>query len=346
MRAFSYHRVETAEAATKAARAAIDHEHAASSLPAVIRPGQFIAGGTNMVDYMTLGVVRPAALVDINRLPASRYAQIEFGAEGLRLGALVRMAQAEDHPLIRSRYPVIRDALRLAASRQIRNMASLGGNVLQRTRCEYFRETSWPCNKRDPGSGCAALEGCNRQHAILGTSEHCIAAYAGDFAQALIALDARVETLGHASGPRAIRFEELHRLPGSTPQLETILEPGELITAIIVPAGSWTTRSRYLKIRDRQSYQFALAAAAVALDLEGETVREVRIALGGVATVPWRARAAEAVLRGQLLDEAAAMRAADAAFSGARTRPHNAFKVSLGKATLARALLEARAMEV
>jgi xanthine dehydrogenase YagS FAD-binding subunit len=345
VRPFTYHRVDSAEAAAKAAHGAI-HGQVAADVPSVHRPAQFIAGGTNMVDYMALDVVRPEVLIDLNRLPSSRYGRIEAGPQGLRLGALVRMAQAEDHPLVRSQYPVIHEALQLAASRQIRNMASLGGNVLQRTRCEYFRETSWACNKRNPGSGCAAIDGCNREHAILGTSPHCIAAYPGDFAQALIALDGSVETVGRAAGPRAIRFADLHRLPGDAPQLETILEPGELITAITVPSGPWTARSHYLKIRDRQSYQFALTAAAVALDLQGETVREARIALGGVATVPWRAREAEASLRGQVLDEASAARAADIAFSGARTARHNAYKVPLGKATLVRALLEARAMRV
>lgn len=346
MRPFTCQPVDSAEAAVRAARGAAAHEQAASSVPSAHWPAQFIAGGTNMVDYMALDVVRPVALIDLNRLPAARYGRIDAGAAGLRFGALVRMAQAEDHPLVRSQYPVLHEALQLAASRQIRNMASLGGNVLQRTRCEYFRETSWPCNKRNPGSGCAALAGYNRQHAILGASPHCIATYPGDFAQALIALDASVETVGRPGGPRTIRFAALHRLPGNTPHLETVLEPGELITAITVPAGPWTARSHYLKIRDRQSYQFALAAAAVALHLEGERVHEARIALGGVATVPWRAREAEAVLRGQVLDEASAMRAADAAFSDAHTAGHNAYKVPLGKATLVRALLETRAMRL
>ncbi len=314
--------------------------------PSALFPGQFIAGGTNMVDYMALGVVRPELLIDLNRLPAARYGRIEVGPQGVRFGALVRMAQAEDHPVVRSRYPVIRDTLMLAATRQIRNMASLGGNVLQRTRCEYFRETSWPCNKRDPGSGCAAMGGFNRQHAILGISDACVATYAGDFAQALIALDASVETMGGPNGGRRIRFADLHRRPGDTPQLETILAPGELIIFIDVPAGPWTARSRYVKVRDRESYQFALTAAAVALDLDGETVREARIALGGVATVPWRAHEAEAVLRGQILDQAIAEKAADAAFAGARTAPLNAFKVPIGKQTVVRALLETKAMKV
>jgi xanthine dehydrogenase YagS FAD-binding subunit len=307
---------------------------------------QFIAGGTNMTDYMTLNVLKPAVLVDINHLPPESHARIESSAAGLRLGALVRMGQAEEHPVIRARYPVIRDTLVLAASRQIRNMATLGGNILQRTRCEYYRETSWPCNKRAPGSGCAALEGVNRQHAVLGTSEHCIAAYAGDFAQALIALEASVQTVGGPSGGRRIAFADLHRPPGATPHIETVLAPGELITFIDVPAGPWTARSRYVKVRDRQSYQFAVTAAAVALHLEGNTVRAARIALGGVATVPWRARESEELLKGRALDEALAMRAADAAFSGARTREQNAFKVPVGKQTLVRALLEAQAMQV
>lgn len=342
MRPFAYHRANSPDEAAQTVRAAGIEPRA----PAAHQPGQFIAGGTNMTDYMALDVVRPAALVDLNLLPASRYGHIEASAQGLRLGALVRMAQAEDHPVIRRDYPVIHDALKLAASRQIRNMASLGGNVLQRTRCEYFRETSWPCNKRAPGAGCAALDGINRQHAVLGASDHCIATYAGDLAQALIALDASVETVGRASGPRTIPFAELHREPGDTPHLETNLHPDEIIAAIIVPAGSWTARSRYVKVRDRESYQFALAAAAVALDLNGEMVREARIALGGVATVPWRAREAERALQGRMLDESIAMKAADAAFASARPRTHNAFKVALGKATLVRALLDARAMKV
>ena len=307
---------------------------------------EYIAGGTNMTDYMTLNVLKPAMLVDLNHLPPERYARIDSDAARLRFGALVRMAQAEDHEVVRTRFPLIRDTLVLAASRQIRNMATLGGNVLQRTRCEYYREISWPCNKRSPGSGCAALSGVNRQHALLGTSTSCIAAYAGDFAQALIALDASVHTVGGPGGGRRIAFADLHRLPGQTPHIETALAPGELITFIDVPTGPWTARSRYVKVRDRQSYQFALTSAAVALHLEGAAVREARIALGGVATVPWRAHEAEAVLTGKVLDEVLANQAANAAFAGAQPRTHNAFKVAIGKATLVRALLEAQAMPV
>ena len=339
MHRFAYRRPESVDAAIQAARAGQTRG------PPVQAPGQFIAGGTNMTDYMALDVMRPDTLVDINRLSAARYGRIETNAQGLRLGALVRMAQAEDHPVIQSQYPVIHDTLKLAATRQIRNMASLGGNVLQRTRCEYFRETSWPCNKRSPGSGCAALDGHNRQHAVLGASQNCIATYAGDFAQALIALDATVETMG-PNGARTIKFADLHTRPGNTPNVETVLQPGELILFVNVPAGPWTARSRYLKIRDRDSYQFALTAAAVALDLEGAVVREARIALGGVATVPWRAHEAEAALKGKELDEGTATQAAEAAFANAQTRQHNAFKVPLGKQTIVRALLEAQAMKV
>jgi xanthine dehydrogenase YagS FAD-binding subunit len=348
MQRFEYRRAATAEAAALAANTALNAHRDAGTpkLTPAHAAAQFIAGGTNMTDYMTLDVVRPALLIDINRLPAARFGQIDSNSTRLRLGALVRMGQAEDHAVVRTHYPVIHDALKLAASRQIRNMASLGGNTLQRTRCEYFREVSWPCNKRQPGSGCSALDGINRQHAVLGTSDQCIATYAGDFAQALIALDATVETIAASAGARKIPFAQLHRPPGNTPHLETTLKPGELITFIEVPAGPWTRRSLYLKVRDRKSYQFALASAAVALHLEGNMVREARIALGGVATIPWRAHEAEAVLKGNSLDEALAARAADAAFASAKTREHNAFKVPLGKQTLIRALLEAQAMKV
>jgi len=337
MQPFQYQRPSDAEAAAQAARGkgAPPGAHA-----------QFIAGGTNMTDYMTLNVMRPEVLIDISHLPKGRYGQIEASEQGLRFGTLVRMGQAEDHPVIRTHYPVIRDSLVLAASRQIRNMATLGGNPLQRTRCEYFREVSWPCNKRRPGSGCSALEGLNREHAVLGTSESCIATYPGDFAQALIALDATVDTIGSPDGARRIKFAELHRRPGDTPHIETTLYPGELITYINVPAGPWTQRSRYVKVRDRQSYQFALASAAVALHMEGNTVREARVALGGVATVPWRAREAEAVLKGHTLDESRAARAAEAAFAEAHPREHNAYKIPLGKQTLIRALLETQALRM
>ena len=269
MELFEYRRAHTVEGTLEAARPPRQGTRSASA--------QFIAGGTNLTDYMTLGVTAPDILVDINEL-SERFGRIESDPQRLRLGALVRMSEAEDHPAITRDYPLIAQALMLAASRQIRNMASLGGNVLQRTRCEYFRETSWPCNKRRPGTGCAALEGLNRQHAILGTSNNCIATYPGDFAQAMIALDAQVQIAG-PKGSRAIPFAELHKAPGDTPHIETTLEQGELITAFVVPKTEWARRSLFLKIRDRESYEFALASAAVAVDLDNGQVKQARIAL-------------------------------------------------------------------
>jgi len=313
--------------------------------PPVTAATQFIAGGTNLVDTMKLDVARPEVVVDLNGLGEADLHRIEATDTGIRFGALVRMAEAEQHEAVRSRYPVIAESLALAASPQIRNMASLAGNLLQRTRCEYFRETTWPCNKRDPGTGCSAIGGHDRQHAVLGTSPHCIATYPGDFAQALIALDAMVEIEG-GQGLRKIPVAELHRLPGDTPHIETLLNAGDLITAISVPAGPWTARSHFLKVRDRTSYAFALASVAVALQLEGETVHEARIALGGVATVPWRATEAEAVLRGRTLDEQSAGMAAEAAFAGARTGRHNAFKLDLGRAAVVQALMETKRMRL
>lgn len=335
MRPFAYRRADDVPAAI---RLGAGGGEAANRAPA-----QFVAGGTTILDLMKLGTMQPRTLIDINGLE-SRHGRIEATARSLRLGALVRMSQAADDPAIRRDYPVIAESLVLAASPQLRNMASLGGNVLQRTRCQYFRDPSWKaCNKREPGSGCAALDGVNRKHAVLGVSERCIATYPGDFAQALVALDAQVETFG-PSGARTFRFEELHRGP-DTPEHETMLAPGELIVAFIVPAGPWTRRSTYVKIRDRQSYEFALASAAVALDLEGGTVRTARIALGGVAYRPWRAREAEQALAGKPLTEESAAAAARAAFAGAQPREDNRYKVELGRRTVVRALLHAASLE-
>ncbi len=282
------------------------------------------------------------AVVDINPLAAS---WSDIGTDDpLRLGALARMSDVAARPDIQRNYPVIADALKFAASPQLRNMASLGGNVLQRTRCSYFRDVSYGnCNKRNPGSGCAALEGFNRTHAVLGTSDQCIATYPGDFAQALIALDATIEITGR-SGVRNLPFAELHKPPGSTPQIETTLSAGELISGFSIP-GRWP-RSVYLKVRDRQSYEFALASAAIALDLQDGVIRDARIALGGVATAPWRAREAEAMLKGQKLDDALADRASEAAFADARASKHNAFKIALGKRVVSRALHQAATMEI
>ncbi len=307
---------------------------------------QFLAGGTTLIDLMKLDVMRPAHVVDINALASSDLGRIEAGPNGLRLGALVRMGQAADHAAINRDFPAVAQALTLAASQQIRNMASLGGNVLQRTRCPYFRDVSYSqCNKRNPGSGCAALDGFNRSHAVLGTSDQCIATYPGDFAQALIALDATVDISG-PRGSRNVPFASLHRKPGDAPDIETTLQAGDMITSFQIPAMPFSRRSLFLKVRDRESYEFALASAAVALDLRDGRVNDVRVALGGVATVPWRSTAAEAALKGKVLDKKSAEAAAAAAFAEALTYEHNAFKVELGKRTLQRALAQAAAMEI
>ncbi|WEZ85452.1 xanthine dehydrogenase family protein subunit M (plasmid) [Rhizobium sp. 32-5/1] len=335
---FDYERASTVREALAACAGS-------SEMPPTGAPSQFIAGGTNMSDYMRLGVTRPSHLMDINLIQDASLRTIEIGSLEIRLGALVRMSEVEDHQEISRRCPMLPESLKVAASRQIRNMATLAGNVLQRTRCEYFREISWPCNKRNPGSGCSAMDGFNRQHAVLGVSDACIATYHGDFAQALIALDATVEIAGQGAN-RRIRFAELHLQPGDNPEVETVLRPDEMITAIVISVPGWAARSKYLKIRDRESYAFALASTAVALDLDGDIVRDVRIGLGGVASVPWRAVPAEDVLRGKIFSEDLASKAADAAFANAKPREHNAFKVALGKQTLVRALMEVREMKL
>jgi xanthine dehydrogenase YagS FAD-binding subunit len=309
-------------------------------MEAAVQP---LAGGTTLIDLMKLDVMRPQALVDINPL-AGAWSEINLDGGNLRLGTLARMSDVAAHPQVQRDYPVIADTLKLAASPQLRNMATLGGNVLQRTRCSYFRDVSYAaCNKRNPGSGCAAMDGVNRMHAVLGTSEQCIATYPGDFAQAMIALDAAVEIAGK-SGARTVPFAQLHKRPGDTPHVETTLAPGELISGFIVN-GRWP-RSVYLKARDRQSYEFALSSAAVALDVQDGIISDARLALGGVATVPWRAREAEALLKGLKFDAGIAGRVAEAAFAGAKTREHNAFKVDLGKRVVARALHKAATMEI
>ena len=314
-------------------------------VPPTMAEAQFLAGGTTILDLMKLDVMRPQVLVDIGKVnPEGR--RIEQRGDALYLSAFVTMAEAADHPAIKQNYPVIAQSLELAASPQLRNMATLGGNVLQRTRCAYFRDAAWgQCNKREPGSGCAALDGVNRKHAVLGVSDKCIAAYPGDFAQALVALGAAAEIVGPA-GKRVIPVEELHREPGNTPHIETTLMPGEIIVGFAVPVAAWTRRSLYLKIRDRQSYEFALASVAVALDMIDGTVNAARVALGSVATKPWRAREAENVLNGNKMNEALAQRAADAAFAAAQPHGENQYKRELGKRTLTRAVLQAARMNV
>lgn len=338
MRSFSYRRVTDPAAAVQALSAATTDNKALTEAAA-----QPLAGGTTLIDLMKLDVMRPGTVVDINPLSAA-WSDIDVGGGNLRLGALAKMADVAAHPAVLQKYPVVANSLKLAASPQLRNMATLGGNVMQRTRCTYFRDVSYGnCNKRNPGSGCAAIDGINRMHAVLGTSDSCIATYPGDFAQALIALDATVEVAG-GSGTRKMPFAQLHKPPGNTPEIETVLAPGELISGFAI-SGSWP-RSVYLKARDRQSYEFALASAAVALEVRNGIVDDARVAIGGVATAPWRAREAEALLEGQKFDDVLAQRAAEAAFAGARARKHNAFKIALGKRVVARALQQAATMEI
>jgi len=336
MRPFTYQRVTNPAAASDALAAAGN----VLLTEAVAQP---LAGGTTLIDLMKLDVMQPQQLVDINSLGGD-WSQVSLERGNLRLGALARMSDVADHPEVRQYYPVIADSLKLAASPQLRNMATLGGNVLQRTRCSYFRDVSYAkCNKRNPGSGCAAMDGFNRMHAVLGTSEACIATYPGDFAQALIALDASVE-IAAKSGIRSMPFAQLHKPPGNSPRIETALKPGELISAFVVN-GRWP-RSVYLKVRDRESYEFALASAAIALDVQDGTIRDGRVALGGVATVPWRAWEAEAMLKGQKLDDALSQRVAERAFAGASARQHNGFKIDLGKRVVTHALQRAATMEI
>lgn len=324
---------------------AFDYQRAADAQAAVAlvagRPGAaFLGGGTNLVDHMKLGIASPDLLVDVTRLPFDRVE--ERGDGGVRVGATVRNSDLAAHPLVRRRYPVLSQALVAGASGQLRNLATTGGNLLQRTRCYYFRDPALPCNKRTPGSGCGAIDGYNRIHAVLGGSEHCIATHPSDMCVALAALDAVVEARS-ASGVRSIALAEFHRLPGTTPERDTELRHGELITAVLLPPSPFAAHSHYLKVRDRASYEFALVSAAVGLDIRDRRVREARIALGGVAHKPWRARSAERTLIGHVLDDAAVSAAAAAATEGARAQRDNAFKVTLAQRTVARALRQAGA---
>jgi len=321
MRPFSYARAAGAGAAIAAVRERAD--------------AAFLAGGTTEVDLVRQNVLRPGLLVDINDLPLAGIEDLPGG--GLRVGALARMSDVARSPGVRARFPVISQALLLGASAQLRNMASMGGNLCQRVRCSYFRDTASPCNKRDPGSGCAALDGFNRGHAVLGTSDKCIATHPSDVAVALVALDAVVHTRGPA-GERAIAVDDFFLLPGDTPEREHPLEHGELITAIEVPAAPVARRSVYLKFRDRESYEFALASVAAAVRIEDGAVTEVRLALGGVGTKPWRARRAEASLLGQPATEASFAEAARGELAAATPRPLNAFKVELAQRAIVRAL--------
>ena len=295
----------------------------------------FVAGGTTLVDLMRLEVMHPQTVVDITRLAL---ATIEETRDGVRIGALARNTEVAIHPAITTNYPVLAEALLSGASPQLRNMATVGGNLLQRTRCPYFRDAGTACNKRTPGAGCSAIGGVTRSHAVLGTSTSCIATHPSDMCVALLALDAVVHVRGAGGRDRAIAMADLHTLPGDHPEVEHTLAPGELITAVTLPASRFAARSHYVKIRDRASFAFALAAAAVALDLEGRTIRAARIALGGVATKPWRATAAERELIGRTPTRATFQRAAVAAMVDAKPQGENAFKIELARRTIVRAL--------
>jgi xanthine dehydrogenase YagS FAD-binding subunit len=299
---------------------------------------KFIAGGTNLLDLMKEDVERPARLVDISRLPLKTVEETKDG--GVRIGALVPNSDLAWHPLIEQRYPLLSSAILAGASAQLRNMASTGGNLLQRTRCYYFYDTATPCNKREPGSGCSAIAGVNRMHAILGTSEACIATHPSDMCVALAALEARVHVAG-PSGERIIAFADFHRLPGDTPQRDSNLHPNEIITAVELPAKGFAASYSYLKIRDRLSYAFALVSVAAALDLDGERIKDARLALGGVAHKPWRDPAAEAALCGQAANATTFERAAGLLLRDAKGFEHNTFKIDLARRAIVRALTQA-----
>ena len=295
---------------------------------------RFLAGGTNLIDFMKLDVESPTRLVDINPLPLDK---IEVTDAGVRIGAMVRNSDLAYHDVIRQRYPVLSEALLSGATPQIRNAASVGGNLMQRTRCTYFRDTAWPCNKRQPGSGCAAIDGYNRSHAVLGTSDKCIATHPSDMCVALVALDAVVHIQGPQGG-RQVPITDFHVSYGEDPARETVLRHGELITAVELPNTPFFARSHYLKVRDRASFEFALASVAAALEVKEGKITAARLALGGVATKPWRAVEAEKVLVGARPEKAAYVAAAKAALQGARPQKFNAFKIELAKHAIVRAL--------
>jgi xanthine dehydrogenase YagS FAD-binding subunit len=322
MRDFSYLRAASADDARNAAQQA---------------GAMLLAGGTTLLDLAKCGVAEPETVVDITHL--SGMGGIAVDAAGATIGALARMSEVADHEDIRTAFPAVSESLSLAASAQLRNMATIGGNLLQRTRCPYFRDPGAfsACNKRNPGSGCAAIGGVTRNHAVLGTSEACIAAYPGDLAVALVAFDAAVEL-----GNRKVAIDDLFLTPGNTPDRETVLQRGEMITAVSIPASAAARNSTYLKVRDRQSYEFAAASAAVGIEFEadGRTVRDIRVALGGVATKPWRARAVEQALAGKFLDVETVTQASRLAMEGAVAHGGNSYKIELAPRVVARAILK------
>ncbi|MFZ0024809.1 MAG: xanthine dehydrogenase family protein subunit M [Pseudolabrys sp.] len=299
---------------------------------------KFIAGGTNLIDLMKYDVERPLRLIDITHLPLKTVEETAIG--GVRIGALVPNSDLAYHPLIEKRYPLLSSAILAGASQQLRNMASTGGNLLQRTRCFYFYDVATPCNKREPGSGCSARDGINRINAILGTSEACIATHPSDMCVALAALEAKVHVAGPA-GERTIAFADFHRLPGNTPEVDTNLKSNEIITAIGIPAQGFAANYSYLKIRDRLSYAFALVSVAAALELEGNRIKEARLALGGVAHKPWRNLEAELAMRGKPADAPAFAEAAAVLLRDAKGFAHNAFKIDLARRAIVRTLRQA-----
>ena len=334
MRAFSYDRPDSVDAALRG----VSGQPGTTTEAAV----KFVAGGTNLLDLMKADVMRPERLVDISRLNLDRIEEIDGG--GLRLGALVRNSDTAYDERVQARYPMLSKAILSGASAQLRNMATNGGNLLQRTRCYYFYDTGTPCNKREPGTGCGALTGVNRIHAILGASDHCIATHPSDMCVALAALEAVVRVSG-PKGERTIPFADFHRLPGDTPHIDSCLAADELITAIDLPAQGFAEHSTYLKVRDRASYAFALVSVAAALELDGQTIRTARLALGGVAHKPWRDPAAEAELAGKPASLESFREAARVLLRGAKGHSHNAFKIGLAERAIVRALAEAAGVE-
>ena len=323
----------------------INFEYArASDLPDAIRQiaadptAKLIAGGTNLIDLMKYEVVNPSRLIDITHLPLNTIEETSNG--GLRIGALMPNSDLAYHPLIEKRYPLVSSSILAGASQQLRNMASTGGNLMQRTRCFYFYDIATPCNKREPGSGCSAIDGINRINAILGTSDSCIATHPSDLCVALAALEATVHVVG-PSGERAIAFADFHRLPGDTPQIDTNLAPDEIIVAIELPPKGFAENYSYLKVRDRLSYAFALVSVAAAMEIDGDRIKDVRLALGGVAHKPWRNAEAEATLRGEAPERKAFARAADILLRDARGYEHNAFKIGLARRAIERTLTQA-----
>jgi xanthine dehydrogenase YagS FAD-binding subunit len=304
---------------------------------------RFLAGGTNIIDLMKEDVERPTALVDITRLKLSQIKTVSEGTSkgSLSIGGLAKNSDTANHPLVRQNHPLLTQAILAGASGQIRNMATNGGNLNQRTRCQYFYEVSMPCNKREPGTGCGALEGINRMHAIFGWSDKCVAVMPSDMCVALVALDAVVKVQSANGQERSIPFADYHRLPGDMPQKDNNLNPGELITAIEIPKNNFAARSYYLKVRDRASYAFALVSVAAALEIDGSQIKAVRLAMGGVAHKPWRAMEAEKFLVGKAATESNFKQAADAEMKNAKPLEHNKFKVELGRRAIVRALTNA-----